>query len=137
LWTMASGTGDSRCGWTVSVVGRRGAERRGPCRSARPTSRAGGSGQEGGAPHAIEQVGGHLAVQEGWIREERLVDGAVRHETVHHQFRERSPAAGDGRLAIRSPGDELAEEAVVERRDLIAGVQVGIEADAGPARRVV
>ena len=56
---------------------------------------------------------------------------------VDDQLVERDAAAGDRRRPVRAPDDELAEERVVERRDLVARVQVRIHADAGAARGVV
>ena len=53
------------------------------------------------------------------------------------QLVERDPAAGDGGRPVRAPDDELAEQRVVERRDLVAGVQVRVHPDARAARREV
>ena len=53
------------------------------------------------------------------------------------QLVERDPAAGDRRRAVRAPDDQLAEQRVVVRRDLVARVQVRVHPDARAARRVV
>src|SRR5207253_4024597 len=90
-----------------------------------------------GRPDPVEQVRRHPALEEGLAREERLVDRDVRHEALDEQLVESDLAALDRRGPVRTPDDELAQERVVERRNLVPGVQVGIHPDAGPAWREV
>src|SRR5918995_1671394 len=82
------------------------------------SGRPGGGGREGRAAHAVEQVRRERSVDERLGPEQRLVDGGVGHEAVDHQLVERHAAARDGARAIWSPHDELAQQRVVERRDL-------------------
>src|SRR3990170_6434227 len=121
----------SRVVWTVSVTGRL---RFGLGSSG--GSGPGGGRQEGGAPEPVEEVRRHPAVEECLVEEQRLVDLDVRREAVHDELVESSPAASDRGRPVRSPGDELAEERVVEGRHLVAGVEVRVHPDAGPAGRV-
>ena len=57
-------------------------------------------------------------------------------EALDHQLGQGDVAALDRGRPGRSPDDQLAEQRVVERRDLVAGVQVGVHPDARarPAR---
>ena len=94
-------------------------------------------GQERRAADAVEQVGGHPALEERVVLEQRAVDLDVRGDAVDEQLLERGPAAGDRRLAVRAPDDELAEQRVVVRRHLVARVEVRVHPDARAARGVV
>src|SRR3954452_5853265 len=90
----------------------------------RSGSRPGGGGEEGRGADAIEQVGRHPALEERLAAEQRLVDRDVRDEAVDDELVEGDPPALDRGFAIRRPDDELAEERIVERRDLVPGEQV-------------
>ena len=71
------------------------------------------------------------------LREHRLVDGDVGRQALDDELVEGDAAAGDGGRPVRAPHDELAEERVVERRDLVAAVQVRVHPDARAAGGVV
>ena len=57
-------------------------------------------------------------------------------DALDHHFRERVAHARDGRLARVSIGDHLADHRIVERRHVVAGVDVAVDANPGAARRV-
>ena len=68
------------------------------------------------------------------LSSEGAVEGAVRDHAVHHELVEGDPRPGDRGRPVGAPDDELAEERVVVGRDLVAGVEVRVEADARAAR---
>src|SRR4029077_7471741 len=55
----------------------------------------------------------------------------------YHHFRERDAHAPDRLIAVRSVGDELADERIVVGRHRVALVDVGVEPDPRPSRRMV
>src|SRR4051794_29716192 len=151
VWVVASVTAGSGCGRDECAAGRPDATRdsmqgciaRGlrvrRIASSRP--RRGAScprlgGEERGAAHAIEEVGREPPVEERLGGEQRAMDLHVGHNALDHELVEGGSAPGDRRLAGRTPDDELAEKAVVERRDLVALVGMTVEPDARAAGRV-
>ncbi len=60
----------------------------------------------------------------------------VRLNALAGEFRERDPHAGNGLLAGIAVGDELADHAVVIGRNRVARKDMGVDADAGAARKV-
>ena len=126
----------------VSARRRSRSERDGLCRCARPrdggprtAQRARRGGQERRAPDPVEQVRRHPALEEGLV-ERAAPGGSTTLVTTPSttQLVEGHAAAGDGGRPVRAPDDELAEERVVERRDLVAAVQVRVHPDARAAR---
>src|SRR4029079_12435908 len=89
------------------------------------------------AADAVEEVRRHLALEERVRGEQRPVDRHVRDHALEQEVVERAPRPGDRHLAGRAPDDQLAEERVVVRRDLVARVDVRVQLDAGLARRQV
>src|SRR5258705_13382945 len=131
---MVSVTGDSRTGggqcrrsghrraaWSVQVCIQ--IVPRGLPATGSAGSRSRRRGEECRAPDAVEQVRRHPTLQERVVGQQRLVDRHVGDQAIDHQFVERDATAGDGSRPVRAPDDELAEERVVERRDLVAAVQ--------------
>src|SRR3954454_2240099 len=150
VWVVASVTAGSGCGRDECAAGRPDATRdsmqgciaraRRPGATRRPgpgsTSCARLRGEERGATDAIEQVRRELALEERLGGEQRAMDLHVGHDTLDDELVERRPATRDRRLSRRPPDDELAQQAVVERRHLVALVRVAVEPDARPAGRV-
>src|SRR5687767_2590967 len=93
--------------------------------------------EERRATDSVEEIRGHAALEERLVLEQRPMDLDVRDHALDEQLLQRGPAAGDGGRAIRTPDDELAEQRVVVRRHLVAGIDVRVHADARATRRVV
>src|SRR3954451_1334647 len=144
----------SRVVWTVSVTGSSrairgecgGSVRRHTSRSvqvctatsrAPPGSRTRRRGQEGLAADAIEHVRRHPTGKERFVLEHRLVDGHVGDQALDDKLVEGHPRAGDRRRPVRPPDDELAEQGVVIGGYVVATEEMRIDADTGPARRVI
>src|SRR5665811_468366 len=90
-------------------------------------------GEERRGPDAIDQVRGHPALDERGVLQEGAVEGTVRDDAVHDQLVEGGLGAGDRGRPVMPPDDELAEERIVERRHVVAGVQVRVHPHARPA----
>ena len=68
-------------------------------------------------------------LDEALVREERLVEADQRRRAVDHELVERAQHAAARVLAIGAVHDELRDHRVVERRDLAAGDDAGVDAD--------
>src|SRR3954451_24252803 len=133
--------GGSRGTSANSVPPARGGGRGLACRAARGDGGAASCGtlrgrEEGGAADPVEEVRGEPPFQERLGREQGAVDRRVGDDAVEDELLERRLPACDGALARRRPHHELAQQRVVVGRDLVAGVGVRVEPDAGTAGRV-
>ena len=66
------------------------------------------------------------------MREDCLVRGDGRGDTLHIHLPEGAQRAADRRGPVGAPADELADQIVVERADLVAGLVARVEARAEP-----
>src|SRR5664279_2137215 len=101
------------------------------------TDSAPGGRQERSAAHTVEQVGGEHAIHEWLAVDDRPVECDVGHDALHDQLVEGDPGTLDSGGAVLAPHDELAQQRVVERRHLIATIQVRVHAHTWPAGRKV
>src|SRR5579871_5936744 len=85
---------------------------------------------------ALEVVDVRAAFLEGGVIEDLLMERDVGLDALDHHLRERVLHAGDGGLARIAVRDDLADEGVVVRRHVVAGVDVTVHADAGSAGSV-
>src|SRR5216684_6747399 len=86
---------------------------------------------------AFEPVDVVGAAAELGIVDQALVQGDRRFDAADHVFRERAAQAHHAFLAGGAMHDEFCDEAVVERRHLVALIERAVDADPEPARRVV
>ena len=86
---------------------------------------------------AIEQARREPPAEERLVPQQRPVERDVGLQSVHDELVERDPRSRDGRVAVGTPHDELAEERIVIRRHLVAAVEVALDAHAEPAGRHV
>src|SRR5215212_9416109 len=107
------------------------------CAGTQARSHSGGRREEGGRTDPVEEIRRHPPLQERLARQQRLVDRNVRHEALDEQLVECDTAAFDRGLTGGAPDDQLAEERIVERRDLVAGEQVRVHPDPWTAGREV
>ncbi len=70
------------------------------------------------------------------VLEYLLVERDVRLDAFDDHLRERVAHARNRCVAIRAVGDDLADHGVVERRHLVAAVDVAVDADTRSARRM-
>src|SRR5258706_458733 len=80
----------------------------------------------------VDEMRRDLARAEQLAREDLLVRRDVRGDADDGEFVERALHPRDGLGAIATPGDDLREQRVVERRDLVALEAVRVDPDAGP-----
>ena len=71
-----------------------------------------------------------VAGDEVGMGDDFLLEGDGGFDAADHELAQRAFHAGKGDLAGRAGDDELGNERVVVRRDGVAGVHVGIDADA-------
>ena len=81
--------------------------------------------QVAGDPADVVGAGGEVGVGDDF-----LLEGNGRLDAADHELAEGALHAGDGDLAGGSGDDELGDHGVVVRRDGVAGIDVGIDADA-------
>src|SRR6185437_13715698 len=85
----------------------------------------------------FEPFYGVVAGQELRIADQFLVQRNGGLHAFDDELLERAAQAPDAALAVGAVDDQLADHAVVVRRDLIAGVEAAIDADVHAARRDV
>src|SRR5207244_747464 len=86
---------------------------------------------------AFEPVDIVVAAAEVGVVDEALMQGDRRFDPADHVFGQRPAQPHHAFLAGGSVDDKLGDEAVVERRHLVALVECTIDPDAEPARRMV
>jgi len=84
----------------------------------------------------LEEMGIELAGAEAVVAHEGTVEWDCGLDAFDDHFVEAGLHAVDGLLAVRAKGDDLADERIVIRRYLVAGIHVAIEADSISARGV-
>src|SRR5579863_7512968 len=77
-----------------------------------------------------------VAVENLRLADEILEERNRRFDSSDYEFIKRAPEAHEALVAILSVHDQFAGQAVVIGRDMVAGVERGIEAHAQSARRV-
>src|SRR5918996_2422822 len=90
----------------------------------------GASSDEGCRADAVEQVRAHLRADERIVVDDRAVERHVRLHTADREFAERATGPRKRDLARVAPHDELGEQAVVVGWNLVAGVEVRVDAHA-------
>ena len=79
----------------------------------------------------------HAAGNEGLVPEDLVaVQFHIGLDALHHDFVQRILHAGEGDFAIFSPGDQLADQGIVEGGYGVAAVDMGVHTDAVATRRV-
>src|SRR5256884_1068040 len=85
---------------------------------------------------SLEVVDVGAALLEGRVVADLLVQRHVGLDAFDHHFGQRILHARDGGLARVAVGDDLAHQRIVVGRDVVAGVDVAVDADAGTTRGV-
>src|SRR2546421_5929081 len=85
---------------------------------------------------SLEVVDVGAALLEGRVVADLLVQRHVGLDAFDHHFGQRILHARDGGLARVAVGDDLADQRIIVGRDVVAGVDVAVDADAGTARGV-
>jgi hypothetical protein len=76
------------------------------------------------------------ASAESGVLEDLLVERHVRRDALHDDLRQRIAHARDRRIPILAMSDDLRDQRIVVRRDVVTRIEVTIDTNSGPSRRM-